>query len=730
MNKIAIIGAGTIASHYLKGLEASDFFNEIIFVDINKRKRKNFKGFKFYDNFEEMVEIEKPNWVMVATPPKTHFECARKAIELGINVLVEKPSLLNAKEFNEIKLLAEKNNIIFTTVYHWQYGEEIKQLFLNKEINYKDIKSIDSTVLDPYCNKKGKIYENKLNLEGCFLDSGVNILSFLKLILPFNEFELLNAKNQYDTRKCRNKKITKCELKLLIDGVAINLCVDWTRNRNLKLTKINFEDNSTLLINHSEQSIKDGDKEISFKQMDRLDQHYYNFFVSFKGESNIEQAEKINNVLFKINDRLDYVEDKTVGKDLSDKVNFFKGSSLKRNIIVIGISLACIVGLVFFAKSDFYENVDDELIPDTLFGTFVGVVLSLLGFAILKCIYNIFEDKSKVSLDNAEFKKIYDYSYLHDVEFKGTKTQIFYNPLLIYDETKYKMNDFHVECDFTKEFSLTDIVSNNSISLYGAHASSNKAFDDMVRLSDYDPETKTFKLEKTNYFNHLITNRAIDFKIEGKYTLRQVYEHGPFISPLSDSKMSNHIGINALVFTSDGYLFVPRRSRTATISKHKITSSVACGVRLMDLENNDCSTEYLFKTLIFKKMINRLTLDEFEIKPDDVEIKFLGFGQNIYEGGKPQFYFYIKFKNINSNIAKDYSNKMYNSFLDRGKLDFDPSMFILKYDSIEIKRRKVKAEGYQIYGRKKTFKSKRFGFEKSFMANIWHLKQIDKQNKE
>ena len=43
--------------------------------------------------------------------------------------------------------------------------------------------------------------------------------------------------------------------------------------------------------------------------------------------------------------------------------------------------------------------------------------------------------------------------------------------------------------------------------------------------------------------------------------------------------------INALVFTNDGYLFIPKRSGKSTVSKHKITSSIAAGFKLANDED-------------------------------------------------------------------------------------------------------------------------------------------------
>ena len=44
-----------------------------------------------YTDFYEMVEIEKPDVVVIASPSSTHYEYLIKCVDLGLNVLCEKP---------------------------------------------------------------------------------------------------------------------------------------------------------------------------------------------------------------------------------------------------------------------------------------------------------------------------------------------------------------------------------------------------------------------------------------------------------------------------------------------------------------------------------------------------------------------------------------------------------------------------------------------------------------
>ncbi len=56
--------------------------------------------------------------VCVATPDDRHFEAARKALEAGKHVLIEKPSVLRLQELDELDRLARGRGVLAKVVYH------------------------------------------------------------------------------------------------------------------------------------------------------------------------------------------------------------------------------------------------------------------------------------------------------------------------------------------------------------------------------------------------------------------------------------------------------------------------------------------------------------------------------------------------------------------------------------------------------------------------------------
>jgi D-galacturonate reductase len=66
--------------------------------------------------------------VCVATPDDRHFDSARRALEAGKHVLIEKPSVLRLQELDELQKLAESNGVLAKVVYHKLADPDHKKL--------------------------------------------------------------------------------------------------------------------------------------------------------------------------------------------------------------------------------------------------------------------------------------------------------------------------------------------------------------------------------------------------------------------------------------------------------------------------------------------------------------------------------------------------------------------------------------------------------------------------
>lgn len=298
MKRAGLIGIGTITKDYALGLEKTKKFSLVSICDIkdNPIGKDLFPKKTFYKDVDKMLKEEHLDMVIISTPPATHYDLIKKCFSYGVDVIVEKPCVLDISQFSELAKIAKTSHLKFIVSYHWQNGEEVRKF--NRFFDKNKIEKISIHVDDPYSKDGANINDEKIPLEGCFIDSGVNAISLIKMWLPFKTFEIKNTEIIY----AKNVKLPiYSHVFLDIDGVPVDIEIDWRNNKNFKCTKVVYEGRE-VIINHSEQTIFDGNKIIRCDDMIRLTRHYYNFFTLLKDKSNYINSFKIHNLLLKVRD--------------------------------------------------------------------------------------------------------------------------------------------------------------------------------------------------------------------------------------------------------------------------------------------------------------------------------------------------------------------------------------------------------------------------------------------
>lgn len=397
-------------------------------------------------------------------------------------------------------------------------------------------------------------------------------------------------------------------------------------------------------------------------------------------------------------------------------VEFFKKGHTIKYVIVTALSAIAIAVSIYLAVNDVVSNI---------FGAAIGFLSSSLLLYGFKIAGAKFEDLLKINYDTEELLNMYkgngkdgkESPYRQSLEKNETSVEFAYAPVV----ENAKGLKFEVKDNPEKQFQLDEFIAGNYAQLFSAHSNSAKRNFDTVRLDDFDKETNTFYVSRSTYFNHLVTNRAIDFLLFDEVCLRNVLEYGPFISSLSKSKMSNHIGINALVFLSDNRLLLPRRKANATISKNKITSSIAI---MLDLPaSGEVTAEYLLKENIKNNLSKRLKIRKETVEKLKYDIEFLGFGQNIYEGGKPQFYFAVDLKDFDTSqyfAERKAFLKAARKNKEMDNLDVDKCIYAADYNTFKYKKDKVK---FTAYNKRSKANKIKVGYERSFLCNLWHYEK-------
>lgn len=112
MLKVGVLGAGHLGKIHLRLLNQSEKYILVGFHDpdtINGKKVADEFGYKYFDNINTLIDAV--DVVNIVTPTLSHFDCAKKAMEKGRHVFIEKPITNTLEEAEELLFLEKKHGV-------------------------------------------------------------------------------------------------------------------------------------------------------------------------------------------------------------------------------------------------------------------------------------------------------------------------------------------------------------------------------------------------------------------------------------------------------------------------------------------------------------------------------------------------------------------------------------------------------------------------------------------
>ncbi|MBT3742661.1 MAG: Gfo/Idh/MocA family oxidoreductase [Polaribacter sp.] len=113
MLKVGVLGAGHLGKIHLRLLQESEKYELIGFFDPftkNAQKVATEFGYNLFNSIDELIEAV--DVVDIVTPTLSHFECAKKSIEKGRHIFIEKPIAKTVLEAEAIRTLASQYHVI------------------------------------------------------------------------------------------------------------------------------------------------------------------------------------------------------------------------------------------------------------------------------------------------------------------------------------------------------------------------------------------------------------------------------------------------------------------------------------------------------------------------------------------------------------------------------------------------------------------------------------------
>ena len=167
--KAAVVGGGIFGSHHINAYTNCEYTTLTSICDINEelaQKRAKEYGINYYTDLQKLIDNEKPDIISIATPDPFHYEPSKKAIENGIDVLIEKPITINEDEAKELISLAKANNVRVAVDFHKRWDPAT--------INVK---------LELEKNDSGKVIRGYMSMDD-IIDVPINWLKWSKLSSP------------------------------------------------------------------------------------------------------------------------------------------------------------------------------------------------------------------------------------------------------------------------------------------------------------------------------------------------------------------------------------------------------------------------------------------------------------------------------------------------------------------------------------------------------------------
>ncbi|MHC1733013.1 MAG: Gfo/Idh/MocA family protein [Bacteroidales bacterium] len=197
---------------------------------------RKFSTIKAYDDYKMMIDTEKPDFVIVASPTKFHYEMVSYALERGIHTFCEKPFSLTLREGRELVRKAEEKGVVNQVGFHNHFigtFRELKRLLMSGVLG--DLVHFTGEAYGPVVvREKGETWRSDPKEGGgCLFDYASHVINLIQEIIG-------NPVNASGTqlKKIYSKRVEDAVYSILTldSGVSGVLSVNWSDETYRKMS--------------------------------------------------------------------------------------------------------------------------------------------------------------------------------------------------------------------------------------------------------------------------------------------------------------------------------------------------------------------------------------------------------------------------------------------------------------------------------------------------------------
>jgi len=130
MIRVGVIGLGNMGRHHARIYAQMEDVKLVAASDVREEAEEIAKryGARFYRDYREMLEKERPEAVSVAVPTGLHREVGGECILAGVATLIEKPLAASVEEAEELTKLAEAKGVPIMTGHIERFNPAVRAL--------------------------------------------------------------------------------------------------------------------------------------------------------------------------------------------------------------------------------------------------------------------------------------------------------------------------------------------------------------------------------------------------------------------------------------------------------------------------------------------------------------------------------------------------------------------------------------------------------------------------
>lgn len=177
--KTAVIGVGNMGKNHARLLKEISGSQLVAVADLNPLVAAQIAsryGVRAYTDYEQLIKVEQPQAIVVATPPTQHFASAAAALRSGAHVLVEKPITATLEKGQELIDLAKLNSRLLMVGHIVRFNPAVQ--LLKKKLETGEL----GRIFQITCRRVGPFPAPKRDV-GVVIDLATHDLDLLRWLL-------------------------------------------------------------------------------------------------------------------------------------------------------------------------------------------------------------------------------------------------------------------------------------------------------------------------------------------------------------------------------------------------------------------------------------------------------------------------------------------------------------------------------------------------------------------